>query len=52
MYAPKFLSESSEPDNPEIHELTDKYIAKFEHIYAIAGILIADEELETALKWC
>lgn len=52
MYVPKFLSESSEPDNPAIYELTEKYIAKFGHIYAIEGILISDEELEAALEGC
>ena len=52
MYVPKFLSESSEPDNPAIYQLTEKYISKFGHICAIEGILITDEELEVALIEC
>ena len=52
IYIPKFLSENFEPDNPVIYELTEKYIAKFGHVFAIEGILISDEELEKALKGC
>ena len=52
VYMPKFLSKSSEPDNVEIYELTEKYIDKFGHAYAIEGIIVSDEELEDALREC